>query len=261
VTNVTYFCSLLIPRTFLIGSMDQNCELFLISTSRANVASLGPTNLLPQISKSYLLVPAVILPWGYSGQHMPFELTFFGKRAVKHTTKRNMSSLLHTKTTSACQQKMRVNFSRNVAITPTITRKELRPEEVRAAWYSAEEYSSIKDACLKQVNKIDQGKTLKDKKYCARGLEGHTRLGRITRSQNRSLSIDVVLDEQAILQIDEGFVGEMTLAQVYQNTTSSCQVSAIAMGLLDQHVAEKLTCDKVGFTPSPQNRVLTARSA
>jgi hypothetical protein len=172
-----------------------------------------------------------------------------------------MSSLLHTKTTSACQQKRRVNFSRNVAIIPTITRKELRPEEVRAAWYSAEEYSSIKDACLKQVIKIDQGKSLKDKKYCARGLEGHTRLGRITRSQNRSLSIDVVLDEQeAILQFDEGFVGEMTLAQVYQNTTSSCHVSAIAMGLLDQHVAGKLTCDKVGFTPSPQNRVLTARS-
>jgi hypothetical protein len=157
------------------------------------------------------------------------------------------SSVKHTNCTSSTHQQQhprRVTFSRNAAIRPTISRKGLLPEEVQAAWFTAEECSSIQDSCLKQAIKMDNGKILKEKKYCSRGLEGHTKIGRITRSHNIELSIHVVLDKQE-LQVGEGIVDEMALAHVYQQTASSCQLWASAMGLLDQRAAEDLTCDEI----------------
>lgn len=134
-----------------------------------------------------------------------------------------------------------VTFCSSVRARRTISRHDYTDDEIQATWYSSKEYSEIARSCLKQVQRIEAGLTLKDKKYCSRGLERHTKIGKLAKDQNRQSSIQAVLDEQdrQVLECEDQHVGlevfdEISIAEVYGNATSNCQVWANAMGLMDQ---------------------------
>jgi hypothetical protein len=120
----------------------------------------------------------------------------------------------------------------------TLSRDDYSPEELRAAWFQQEEYARITKDCCKQVSKMEDGEILKDKKYCSRGLEPHTRLCSITKRANRKLAFSAVLDEQEEQQL-LGVVDDEAIGQLYNRVSSSCQMWATTLGLRDQREAER----------------------
>jgi hypothetical protein len=110
-------------------------------------------------------------------------------------------------------------------------------EEMQAVFLQSEEFRKIQGDCLKQIRKMEQGKTLKDKKYCARGLESHTRLAAISKVNNRRPAVKAVLEAQAEQQ-ERGVYDDEEIARRYHKTTSSCQLWATTVGFSDQRAAE-----------------------
>ena len=131
-----------------------------------------------------------------------------------------------------------VRFAPITDACPSLACNDYTPQEVQACWYQGEEYRKITKECCKQIRKMENGEVLKDKKYCARGLESHTRLAAISKMQNCQTAISAVLDEQEE-QWQMGVVDEEDIAQQYQQTTSSCQLRASTVGLRDQQVVKK----------------------
>jgi hypothetical protein len=118
-----------------------------------------------------------------------------------------------------------------------LSRHDYTAEEKQVAWFQDEEYARITKECCKQVRKMDNGEDLKDKKYSSRGLESHTRLAAISKSQNRRLAVNAVLDEQDEQELDDP--NEEAISYAYCQVTSSCQLWACTIGLRDQRSAEE----------------------
>ena len=129
-----------------------------------------------------------------------------------------------------------------IAIHSILSRHDMTDEEIIATWYQDEEYSKITKDCCKQIKKMEKGEALKDKKYCSRGLETHTKLHSKAKTLNREEAIDAVLDEQEEQQA-LGVVDEEAIAQCYQTFSSSCQLWAHTIGLRDQRAAEAFIDD------------------
>ncbi len=119
-----------------------------------------------------------------------------------------------------------------------IARKDYSSEETKATWCTDEEYRKIIKQCRKQIEKMDKGEVLKDKTYCARGLEANTQMRYIVKLKTRTESINNVLREQE-RQLNEGTCDEEAIVRVYHQTTSSCQMLANVVGLRDQRAAEE----------------------
>jgi hypothetical protein len=146
--------------------------------------------------------------------------------------------------TDSTEMEKSVSFATHDTVYHTIARQDFSSEELKAAWFSEEEFLQILDQCNKQIHKMDQGKILKDKKYCARGLEALTRTGSITRSKSRAQSIQAVLEEQDALTSQGVLVDEDAIGFVYHDVTSSCQMWASVIGYRDQQAAERYMDDE-----------------
>jgi hypothetical protein len=118
-----------------------------------------------------------------------------------------------------------------------LARHEYTTEELDACWFRGDEYAQITRSCCKQIEKLEQGAKLKDQKYCARGLESHTRLAALAKAQNRRAAWDAVLDEQDE-QISLGVVDDEPISRRYHDASWSCQLWAIRVAQDDQRVAE-----------------------
>ena len=131
-----------------------------------------------------------------------------------------------------------VSFSTQASMRYTMPLSSYTPAEIEGTWYSDKENSDIARQCSKQILKMDRGEILKDKKYCSRGLESHTRTGSKIKTLHRALSIDAVLDVQGQLW-DEGIRDEEeAIAGAYAEATASSQMWANVIGLRDQREAE-----------------------
>jgi hypothetical protein len=171
---------------------------------------------------------------------------------MKSVTKRPLNLFRHsysyyrsvstTTTTETAETKKCVSFADPATMYYTIARKDYSLEETKAAWFTSEEYNTILKQCSKQINRMDKGEVLKDKKYCARGLEYNTKMGGIAKLKNRAESINNVLREQAN-QLNEGASDDEAIARLYHQTTSSCQLWANVVGLSDQRTVDKYVDD------------------
>jgi len=136
-----------------------------------------------------------------------------------------------------------VRFSRNVRKRYTMSvAHHYTKEEMRACWFSSEECIKITKQCAKQIKIMEQGEPLLQKKYCERGLEGHTRLGSKLKYMNRTETINRVLEEQDRQRI-EGVVDDEALARACRSVTASSQLWARSIGLRDQREAEACSLD------------------
>jgi hypothetical protein len=129
--------------------------------------------------------------------------------------------------------------SEKTRIRKTLSRKDYTLEESKASWLSHEDGQIISRQCCKEIKKIDDGKKLKDKKYCARGLEGQTGIGLVSKARKRALAINAVLDEQST-QWEQGVFDEDTIAVVYYRASSICQLEASLVGRRDHRAAEEI---------------------
>jgi hypothetical protein len=138
------------------------------------------------------------------------------------------------------EEKKTVSFSRKAKVRGTIANQDISEEESLATWYTADEYDGFLESFVKQVRKLDNGTQLMDTKYCARGLESHTKVRSLAKSKNRLLSIRAVLEEQD-RQLKCGIWNEqLFLAHAYTAVSASCQVWANVVGLKDQREAENI---------------------
>jgi hypothetical protein len=153
---------------------------------------------------------------------------------MKNIKKRLLDDSISSIGTESTEIEKSVSFATYDTVHRTIARQDFSSEELKAAWFSEEEFLQILDQCNKQIHKMDQGKILKDKKYCARGLEACTRMGSFTRSKSHAQSIRAVLEEQDALTSQGVLVDEEAIAFVYHDVTSSCQMWASVIGYRDQ---------------------------
>jgi hypothetical protein len=132
-----------------------------------------------------------------------------------------------------------VTFDSVVKVRSTITRRGYSMEEISMCWYSAEEYSHIKEECVKQIEKLNRGEKLNGKKYCTRGLEGHTEVRLCERMLAKELARSTVLNEQDD-QVSEGVRDEDFMSKIYQNVSSSCKSWAHLVALCDERAVKKI---------------------
>jgi hypothetical protein len=117
--------------------------------------------------------------------------------------------------------------------------KDYTLEEAEASFSSVNDLQQIMRQCHKEVKKIDHGEKFKDKKYCARGLEGRTKIGYISKVQTRALVANTVLDEQ-LTQWNEGVFDEDAIADACHIASSSCGLWASIVGRRDQKAAKEI---------------------
>jgi hypothetical protein len=107
------------------------------------------------------------------------------------------------KSTSDCSAKSgatepecRVRFTNKVAVRRSLSRKDYTPEEIGATWFNHDDYQRMRQECIKEIRKMNEGGNCNDKKYSGNGLEGHTKTGSAAKAQKRAFAINAVLDEQ-----------------------------------------------------------------
>jgi hypothetical protein len=133
-----------------------------------------------------------------------------------------------------------VRFSKKIRRTRrTLSRNDYTLDETDASFSSVKDLQQLLRQCDKEVKKIDHGEKFKDKKYCARGLEGRTKIGYRSKVQTRALVINAVLDEQ-LTQWNEGVFDEDAIADVCLVASSSCRLWASIAGRRDQKAAEEI---------------------
>lgn len=145
--------------------------------------------------------------------------------------------------TARTNNKKRVSIDERVQVRTTIALHEMSQEEIDAVWYSPEEFHQITESCCKQIIKLNRGETLKDKKYCARGLESHIHIRSIGKSMNRRLAYQVVFDEQE-RQWQKGSHNDEVMSRVYLAASSSSCLWANVIGLADQKEADNIYDDE-----------------
>lgn len=152
-------------------------------------------------------------------------------------TKEDAMMVMITNQKSCHKKKKQVSIHMQVQLRLIIARHDMSTEEYNATWYSQEEYAKITESCCKQIAMLNRGEVLKDKKYCSRGLETHTKTRSRAKSMTRSLARQTVLREQE-RQRQEGIRHEDALAHLYHSASSSCQLWANLVGLDDQKEAD-----------------------
>ena len=140
---------------------------------------------------------------------------------------------------SSITQVKSVSFASNASYRPTLARSDYTKEEKRTAWFQRVEFDEITQDCVKQVRKMEAGGGFKDKKYCSRGLEGHTLLGATAKKANRDAAYAAVLDEQGI-QWEDNLRDDERISVLYLEVSSSCQLWAHTIGLRDHKAADDL---------------------
>ena len=132
-----------------------------------------------------------------------------------------------------------VRFSEKIHFRKTLSRQEYTLEETEAAWSSREERQQISTQRREEIKKINYGEKFKDNKYCIRGLEGLTKIGKVSKARTRALCTSAVLNEQ-LIQWEECVLDENTIADVYHTLSSSCQLWAYVVGRRDHKVAKEI---------------------
>jgi hypothetical protein len=162
---------------------------------------------------------------------------------------RSEGSILSTATESTQVEKV-VRFSKKTRTRKTLSRNDYTLEEAESSFSSLEDHQQILRQCHKEIKKIDHGEKFKDKKYCARGLEGCTKIGIVSKAQARALATNAVLEEQ-FTQWNEGVFDEHAIANVYYIASSSCQLWAHIVGRRDHRAAEEIhgSLDKKSSAP------------
>lgn len=138
--------------------------------------------------------------------------------------------------------KKEVRISQQIALDFTISHHDMSSNEKSCVWYSEQEYQKINRSCLKQIQKLDQGEILKDRKYCARGLENKTYITSIAQQMQRNLAYKVVFEEQE-RQRRDGVREPENIASLYYSVSASSQLWANATALTDQRLANAIDND------------------
>lgn len=135
-------------------------------------------------------------------------------------------------------EKRRVAINETVKVHEILSIYDYTASEISASWFDSNEMDKITDRCFRILQKIEGRKSKNGQKYCIRGLEGHTTIGSITKSNNRSAAYIAMLDEQERHWDDEPDIRVQAMSDAYQRISSSCQMWAQVVGNRDEQAVE-----------------------
>ncbi|CAJ1961419.1 unnamed protein product [Cylindrotheca closterium] len=136
-------------------------------------------------------------------------------------------------------QKKGVTMNESVEVVEILHVNDFTASEIAASWYDEEEMKKITERCFKVLQRMEYGKTKNGKKkYCTRGLEGHTALGSISKKKTRAAAFSAVLDEQEKRWNENKDVDFQAISDAYRKVSSSSQMWAQVIGNRDHHAIE-----------------------
>jgi ribosome-binding protein aMBF1 (putative translation factor) len=132
-----------------------------------------------------------------------------------------------------------VSFSKRVKVKRTLAIGEYTRDEMESTWYESEELQAMALDVRLTVQMIGKGEELDEASHCQRGVENRTSLGKETTRSNRRNAVRAVLKAQEH-QRRKGIKNQEELASVYTEYTKWSGLTAQAMGLSDEQVAQKV---------------------
>ena len=113
-------------------------------------------------------------------------------------------------------RKKSVQFSPEAQIHKVVKRRsQMSRQSMAGVWFEGEDFEDFVEDMEKCVEKMEQGKRLKDKKYSSLGLESLTEEGSAIRQANQEDAWDAVLCEQEA-QREEGTRSSIQIMEAYQ---------------------------------------------
>ena len=158
------------------------------------------------------------------------------------------SSTVNEDETQLCQQRRRtVQFASSEELLEQVVgevpnRKELRPEDYEAMWYSKEEFRRMKkEDIVPTVKKMAKRIPLDFENLGEepRGLEHKTPRGSRDRENNRDDAMDAVLDEQERQWNVNAVPNVDSIAKKYRQHTAHCQMNAYLLAQKDAEWVQK----------------------
>jgi len=104
-------------------------------------------------------------------------------------------------------------------------RSQISRQSMQGIWFGGEDFEDFVEDMEKCVEKMEQGKRLKDKKYSSLGLESLTEEGSAIRQANQEDAWDAVLYEQEQQQ-KAGRRSSVQIAEVYRQISHESQLFA-----------------------------------
>ena len=131
-----------------------------------------------------------------------------------------------------------VTFDKTAKVAPTLSRKDYSGEEIKATWFQAEEYKSMKSLALLQLRMAKETGILRYSKctakilpsspaFCLRGLENLARQG---RNQRRDAIVEA---RRAVFLCQESQISSENIALIYRQHAMSSRIQAQARGFED----------------------------
>jgi len=109
---------------------------------------------------------------------------------------------------------------------------EVPEEEIEATWYSAKEYSEIKQSYQSTIFMMESGEKIADDQT-TRGLEYRTQEGAWARYENKRDAYNAVLDEQdRQWKVDQDDFEK--LREIYLEHSTKCAQAAVVRALQDE---------------------------
>eukprot|EP00526_Cylindrotheca_closterium_P023761 CAMPEP_0113603270 /NCGR_PEP_ID=MMETSP0017_2-20120614/1190_1 /TAXON_ID=2856 /ORGANISM="Cylindrotheca closterium" /LENGTH=195 /DNA_ID=CAMNT_0000511653 /DNA_START=76 /DNA_END=663 /DNA_ORIENTATION=+ /assembly_acc=CAM_ASM_000147 len=134
--------------------------------------------------------------------------------------------------------KKKVTFNPSVRAATVLSITDYTDSEIDASWYNDDEMDRITQRAIKILMKMESAKQNEAKRYCFRGLEGHSKLGSISKKKNRSEAREAVFGEQDRRWNESDEFNDQAVADAYRQTTSSSQMWAQVMGRRDRKAVE-----------------------
>jgi hypothetical protein len=140
--------------------------------------------------------------------------------------------------------------------------KEMSKVDVKATWYTAEEFAATKKTFIPIIQVLSRGETLAETNHqTARGLEFRTRQGAQRRQRNKVRASTAVLLEQQRLVDANIYMDDIGLADVYRSFSSVCRAVALQRGLKDEKCVENYRKeDEASGQEEPQGEGRQTRS-
>ena len=132
-----------------------------------------------------------------------------------------------------------VTFDPDVQCVEIPSLDDYSEEEIESIWFTSHEYSAFSESVEKTIMKMEQGKELKEKKYCARGLESMMPEKHYEKGQRRREVFRAVLDEQKA-QKDNRVDDPEAIARVYAKRSLDSKVAARLAAQRDESDVRKL---------------------
>ncbi|KAL3927664.1 MAG: hypothetical protein SGBAC_012991 [Bacillariaceae sp.] len=138
---------------------------------------------------------------------------------------------------SSLQRKKSVQFADRQEVHDVLRRRsQISRQSMQGIWFDGEDFSDFVEDMEKCVDKMENGKRLKDKKYSSLGLESLTEEGSAIRQAHKENAWDAVLWEQEY-QREEGKRSSIQIAEAYIQISRESQLYAHEQA---QHVHEEV---------------------